>query len=79
VAQFLSRFGLKLLISVATIYLMFFVKIGDRTLFQHGRRIAHTPEARELGSDIATAVATATTKVTRKISTTIGVTSDDDN
>jgi hypothetical protein len=70
-AAFFSKFGLHLLVTVATIYFVFYVHIGSRTLFQHTVRIARTPEARELGSDIVEAVASAKTVVTRKIGHTI--------
>jgi hypothetical protein len=51
---------------------MFFVKFGNRNLFQHGLRIARTPEARELGSEIIAKVDSAKTVVTKKIGSTIG-------
>jgi hypothetical protein len=75
---FFRRFGLRLLSLVATIYLTFFVKFGNRNLFQHGMRIARTPEARELGSEIVAKVDSAKTVVTKKIGSTIGSADPDD-
>jgi hypothetical protein len=69
---FLRRFGVRLLSTALTIYIMFFVKFGNRNLFQHGMRIARTPEARELGSEIIAKVDSAKTVVTKKIGSTIG-------
>ena len=34
-------------------YVFFFVPLGERTLFQHARRIAGTEEAKELGREAA--------------------------
>jgi hypothetical protein len=36
-------------------YLVFFVPLGERTLSEHIRRIAATPEAEDLGRDAARA------------------------
>jgi hypothetical protein len=37
--------------SLAVLYVVFFVPVGRRTLWQHATRIAGTPEAQELGRD----------------------------
>jgi hypothetical protein len=75
---FFRRFGLRLLSTALTVYIMFFVKFGNRNLFQHGMRIARTPEARELGSEIVAKVDSAKTVVTKRIGSAIGSANPDD-
>jgi hypothetical protein len=36
-------------------YGFFFVPLGERTLFDHTRRIAETPEAKDLGEEVGQA------------------------
>jgi hypothetical protein len=43
----------------ALLYCMFFVPIGERTLYAHLSRIASTEEAQELVGAVATLVASA--------------------
>jgi hypothetical protein len=64
---FVKTHGLKLIAIFALIYLMFFLNLGTRTLGQHLWRIAGTPEARELYSEVGGTVASATSAVTRKL------------
>jgi hypothetical protein len=78
IGLFLRKFGVRLLSTAFTIYLVFFVKFGNRNLFQHGMRIARTPEARELGSEIIAKVDSAKTVVTKKIGSAIGSANPDD-
>ena len=44
-------------------YVLFFVKLGDRTAFQHLMRVAGTDEAQELGREVGA----ATERITKKI------------
>lgn len=44
-------------------YVLFFVKLGDRTPFQHLMRVAGTDEAKELGREVGA----ATERITKKI------------
>lgn len=46
------RWALSLATTLALLYLFFFVPIGQRTLYEHVRRVAGTEEARELGRDV---------------------------
>jgi len=71
-AQFFSRFWLRLAVTSLAIYCAFFVQLGSRTLWQHIGRIAGTDEARELGSGIVAALDSAKTAVTRKIGSHLG-------
>ena len=71
-AQFVSRFWIRLLVGSACLYCTFFVDIGSRTLWQHMRRIAGTSEARELGAEIVAALDSATSAVTRKLGNRLG-------
>jgi hypothetical protein len=38
-----------LFVTIAVLYFTFFVKLGDKTLWEHGRAIVSTPEAQSLG------------------------------
>jgi hypothetical protein len=71
-AQFFSRFGIKIAVTLAVLYCTFFMQIGSRTLWQHMRRIAGTPEAQELGSDIVAELGSAKDAVKRKVGSTLG-------
>jgi hypothetical protein len=73
--QFVARFWLKSLVTFVLIYCMFFVQIGDRTFWQHAKRIAGTDEARELGNGIVAALGSAKTAVAQKIGNRLGGTS----
>ena len=44
-------------------YLLFFVRLGERTPFQHLMRVAGTEEAQELGREVGA----ATERITKKI------------
>ncbi len=44
-------------------YVLFFVKLGERTPFQHLMRVAGTEEAKELGREVGV----ATERITKKI------------
>jgi len=45
-------------------YVLFFVRLGDRSAFQHLMRVIHTDEAQELGREVSA----ATARVTKEIS-----------
>ena len=64
---FLKQHGLTLAISLVVIYLVFFLSLGTRTLFQHAVRIARTPEAQELGEEIVETLASATHRVKQRL------------
>lgn len=53
------RGAVKLLVTltglVAIAYVVFLVPLGERTLFEHVRRIAGTEEAQDLGRDLGAA------------------------
>lgn len=48
--------SIRLLTISVLLYAMFFVLIGEHTLWEHMRRIASTEEARELTSEIGNTV-----------------------
>jgi hypothetical protein len=64
---FLKKNGLRLVIAIASLYLLFFLELGNRNLFQHGMRILSTPEARELGTEIVAKLDSAKTAVSSRI------------
>lgn len=47
----LTKSALTLVGLAVVAYVFFFVPLGQRTMYQHGRRIAGTDEARELGRE----------------------------
>ena len=47
----------------ALAYVVVFVPVGKRTLYEHGTRIAATPEAKELGGSVSELVGEAKQKV----------------
>ncbi len=49
------------------LYAFFFVPLGDRTLFEHVWRIAHTDEAQDLGREAAAASLRAGQEVIRQV------------
>jgi hypothetical protein len=51
----LARWAISGFVSLIGLYVFFFVPIGRRTLYDHARRIATTPEAREFGDEMRTA------------------------
>jgi hypothetical protein len=51
----LARWAISGFCSLIGLYVFFFVPIGRRTLYDHARRIATTPEAREFGDEMRTA------------------------
>lgn len=53
----LARWAGSAFVTLIAAYVFFFVPIGRRTLFDHTRRIATTPEAREFGDEMRTASA----------------------
>lgn len=63
---YLKQHGLGLAIALVAMYLVFFLSLGTRTLFQHVVRIARTPEAQELGQELVDTVASATNSVKRR-------------
>lgn len=65
-SPFLKEHGLGLSISLVGIYLVFFLSLGTRTLFQHVVRIARTPEAQELGQELVDTAASATNSVKQR-------------
>lgn len=48
-------------------YVFFFVRLGERSPFQHLVRVINTPEAQELGREVSA----ATQRVTKKIGTQV--------
>jgi hypothetical protein len=50
---FFVRTAWRMLVLAFLVYGTFFVPIGERTLYGHGRRIASTAEAQELWSSVA--------------------------
>jgi hypothetical protein len=63
---FLKEHGLAVGVSLVAIYLIFFLSLGTRTLFQHVVRIARTPEAQELGQELVDTAASATHTVKQR-------------
>jgi hypothetical protein len=59
---FLIRTSIKLLLLSALLYVTFFVQVGERTVYDHARRIARTREAAELFSGIDDAASKAKEK-----------------
>jgi hypothetical protein len=57
------RWALSLLTTTIALYVFFFVPIGARTLYDHVKRIAATPEAQDLGRDVAHAGERVGTKI----------------
>ena len=55
----LLRLTLQMLALAALLYFVFFVPVGERTLYAHLSRIASTDEAQELLGAVATLVASA--------------------
>ncbi len=51
----LARWIGSTLSTIVGLYVFFFVPIGRRTLFDHAKRVAMTPEAREFGDEMRTA------------------------
>jgi hypothetical protein len=51
----LARWVGSAFVTLIAAYVFFFVPIGRRTLYDHARRIATTPEAREFGDEMRTA------------------------
>ena len=47
------KWAWSLAVTLCVLYVVFYVPIGQRTLFQHLRRVAGTPEARELGREVS--------------------------
>lgn len=51
---FLVKMSIRALLLASALYVLFFVRVGAHTLYEHATRISATPEAQELGSDIST-------------------------
>ena len=51
----LARWAGSAFVTLIAAYVFFFVPIGRRTLYDHTRRIATTPEAREFGDEMRVA------------------------
>jgi hypothetical protein len=49
---FLFRTSVKLVVLSVILYATFFIPVGERTLWEHLRRISNTREARELTSEV---------------------------
>jgi hypothetical protein len=64
---FFKTHGLRLIASLALVYLVFFLNLGTRTFAQHVWRVGGTPEARELYSEVGGSIASATSAVTRRL------------
>ncbi len=63
----LVRWAGSLLGSILALYTFFFVPLGgSRTLWEHTRRIARTPEAQDLGRDLGRAGHDAASKLARE-------------
>lgn len=54
-ARALLRLSAKLCVGTALLYAVFFQKLGAFTLYEHGKRIVGTAEARELGEGVRAA------------------------
>jgi hypothetical protein len=52
---FLLKLSAKLLLFSALLYGTFFVSVGNRTVYEHMKRIVATQEARELGTGLESA------------------------
>ena len=69
---FVRTYGLRILLTLIVVYLLFFMSLGTRTFAGHVWRIARTPEARELYSELAGTVSSATSAVTRRLRAAAG-------
>jgi hypothetical protein len=49
------RWAISALSTIVFLYVFFFIPIGRRTLYEHARRIAGTPEAHDFERDMGTA------------------------
>lgn len=49
------------------VYLLFFVNLGDRSAFQHAKRIFDTNEARELREEVGDASQRVRDKITKQV------------
>ena len=49
------RWAFSAVTTLAVLYLAFFVPLGERTVWEHARRIAGTDEAQEFSRDVQTA------------------------
>jgi hypothetical protein len=71
---FIKTHGLRLLVGLIVVYMLFFFSLGTRTFAQHLFRIGRTPEARELYSELGGTIASATSAVTRRLRAATGST-----
>lgn len=69
---FVRTYGLRILLTLIVVYLLFFMSLGTRTFAAHVWRIARTPEARELYSEMAGTISSATSAVTRRLRAAAG-------
>lgn len=64
--------ALKLCLLAAALYVVFFVPLGERTLYEHLSRIASTEEARELGGEVEGVVERAGSSAREKVLGPVG-------
>jgi hypothetical protein len=64
---FLVRTSVKCLLLSALLYTVFFVKMGQFTLFEHGKRIAATPEGQALQHGVSEAAQDAKASALRQL------------
>jgi len=57
--SFLLKASAQCLLLAATLYGIFFLPVGERTLYEHVARIAATDPAQELGSEVGGALSRA--------------------
>ena len=69
---FIRTYGLRVLLTLIVVYLLFFMSLGTRTFAGHVWRIARTPEARELYSELAGTISSTTSAVTRRLRAAAG-------
>lgn len=64
------KFFWSLLVFAAVMWFVFFVELGERTLFQHIMRIAQTDEAQDLGREVHEASRRVSEEVQRTVEET---------
>lgn len=67
----LARWAGSAFVTLIAAYVFFFVPIGRRTLYDHVRRIATTPEAREFGDEMRVAGARVAERTREEVASVI--------
>lgn len=65
--SFLVKGSLHCLLLAAMLYGIFFLPLGERSLYEHGARIAATDPAQELGSEVSGAIGQAGVAVRNRL------------